>query len=178
MSSLNRQPAVHHSSMFLTSGCVNSGAWSFLSAMVIVAVAVPVRPTSLPAMSLATISNSYLVVGSVYKIQNMGVRLHIQTCTFNKTHRCNVWTQEEKYRKMKVMEVSFGRKASKKTITQKKNVSIKGCTRQNDKYSQGHLHILPRSLTRPNRDIYTFSQGHFRVLTLQVIPSTTVNNPP
>lgn len=52
----------------LTSGCVNSGAWSFLSAMVMVAVAVPVRPTSLPAMSLATISSSYLVVGSVWKI--------------------------------------------------------------------------------------------------------------
>lgn len=49
----------------LTSGCVNSGAWSFLSVMVMVAVAVPVRPTSLPAMSLATISNSYVVVGSV-----------------------------------------------------------------------------------------------------------------
>lgn len=47
---------------------MNSGAWSFLSVMVMVAVAVPVRPTSLPAMSLATISNSYVVVGSVWKI--------------------------------------------------------------------------------------------------------------
>lgn len=55
--------------MFLTSGCVNSGAWSFLSVMVMVAVAVPVRPTSLPAMSLATISNSYVVVGSVWRIK-------------------------------------------------------------------------------------------------------------
>lgn len=54
--------------IFLTSGCVNSGAWSFLSVMVMVAVAVPVRPTSLPAMSLATISNSYVVVGRVWRI--------------------------------------------------------------------------------------------------------------
>lgn len=54
--------------MFLTRGCVNSGAWSFLSVMVMVAVAVPVRPTSLPAMSLATISNSYVVVGNVWRI--------------------------------------------------------------------------------------------------------------
>lgn len=46
---------------------MNSGAWSFLSVMVMVAVVVPVRPTSLPAMSLAMISNSYVVVGSVWK---------------------------------------------------------------------------------------------------------------
>lgn len=56
----------------LTRECVNSGAWSFLSAMVMVAVAVPVRPTSLPAMSLATISSSYVVVGSVWKTQTRG----------------------------------------------------------------------------------------------------------
>lgn len=49
---------------------MNSGAWSFLSVMVMVAVAVPVKPTSLPAMSLATISNSYVVVGSVWKINS------------------------------------------------------------------------------------------------------------
>lgn len=59
-------------SMFLTSGCVNSGAWSFLSVIVMVAVAVPVRPTSLPAMSLATISSSYVVVGSVWKTKSDG----------------------------------------------------------------------------------------------------------
>lgn len=51
----------------LTSEWVNSGAWSFLSVMVMVAVAVPVSPTSLPFMSWATISSSYCVVGSVWR---------------------------------------------------------------------------------------------------------------
>lgn len=51
----------------LTSEWVNSGAWSFLSVMVMVAVDVPVSPTSLPFMSWATISSSYCVVGSVWR---------------------------------------------------------------------------------------------------------------
>ena len=68
-------PPLEEKKKFLTSGCVNSGAWSFTSVMVMVAVAVPVRPTSLPAMSLATISNSYVVVGSVWKMNTQGGRV-------------------------------------------------------------------------------------------------------
>lgn len=51
----------------LTSECVNSGAWSFLSVIVMVAVVVPDNPTLLPAMSFATISSSYCVVGRVWE---------------------------------------------------------------------------------------------------------------
>ena len=50
-----------------TSFLVNLGEWSFLSSIMIVAVAVPVNPTSSPAISWASMINSYLGFSRVYK---------------------------------------------------------------------------------------------------------------
>lgn len=50
-----------------TSFLVNFGEWSFLSSIMMVAVAVPVNPTSSPAISWASMINSYLGFSRVYK---------------------------------------------------------------------------------------------------------------
>lgn len=65
-----------------TSFLVNFGEWSFLSSIMIVAVAVPVNPTSSPAMSWASMISSYLGFSSVYeaKTQQRGWHLDWSRC--------------------------------------------------------------------------------------------------
>lgn len=60
-----------------TSFLVNFGEWSFLSSIMIVAVAVPVNPTSSPAMSWASMINSYLGFSRVYKAKTQQTRWHL-----------------------------------------------------------------------------------------------------
>lgn len=65
-----------------TSFLVNFGEWSFLSSIMIVAVAVPVNPTSSPAISWASMISSYLGFSSVYeaKTQQRGRHLDWSHC--------------------------------------------------------------------------------------------------
>ena len=65
-----------------TSFLVNFGEWSFLSSIMIVAVAVPVNPTSSPAISWASMISSYLGFSSVYeaKTQQRGWHLDWSHC--------------------------------------------------------------------------------------------------
>ena len=66
-----------------TSFLVNFGEWSFLSSIMIVAVAVPVNPTSSPAISWASMISSYLGFSSVYeaKTQQRGRHLDWSHCS-------------------------------------------------------------------------------------------------
>ena len=66
-----------------TSFLVNFGEWSFLSSIMIVAVAVPVNPTSSPAISWASMISSYLGFSSVYeaKTQQRGWHLDWSRCS-------------------------------------------------------------------------------------------------
>lgn len=59
----------------LTSFLVNFGEWSFLSSITMVAVAVPVNPTSNPAISWASMISSYLGFSRVYKAKTHQRRL-------------------------------------------------------------------------------------------------------
>lgn len=60
-----------------TSFLVNFGEWSFLSSIMMVAVAVPVNPTSSPAMSWASMISSYLGFSRVYKAKTRQTRRHL-----------------------------------------------------------------------------------------------------